>query len=106
MSETKTEAKGFFLFFGDLPLLERLSDEERGRLLTALTEYALYGRTPTFIDRYLYFVFDTFASKIDSYYKIKKLTRPEPKTESEPIDEELAWDESKLADIKVYSKVE
>ena len=89
MDNVKKEAKGFFIFFGDVPLLERLTDEERGQLLTALIEYAQCGRVPNYIDRYRQLVFETLAKKIDSYYNKQGLSRPST-AEVEPVDEELS----------------
>ena len=86
MNETDNIAKGFFICFNDVTLLERLTAEEKGRLFDALVCYAMNGKAPYCDDRYWEYVFNTFAKRIDSYYKKMNLVAPvpEPKIEVEP----------------------
>lgn len=99
MSNSKKEAKGFFVFFNDVNLLARLSENESGWLFNALIEYALKGVTPIIPegDRYLKFVFDTFSRRINSYYTKQGLSRPELKNEVEQLDEELTFNPSEFS---------
>lgn len=83
MKESDNKAKGFFICFNDVTLLERLTAEEKGRLFDALVDYAMNGKAPNCDDRYWEYVFNTFAKRIDSYYKKMNLVAPVPEPKIE-----------------------
>ena len=83
MVETDNKAKGFFIFFNDVSLLDRLTAEETGNLFKALNVYAMCGKATSFEDRYLNFVFNAFRKHIDSYYKARNLVAPFSPSEPE-----------------------
>ena len=82
------KSTGYFISFSHTILLERLTLEEKGKLLDALNNYAQFGTVTNFDERYLNYVYDAMRKNIDSYYKARELTFPnqtvEPAEEPEP----------------------
>ena len=57
---------GVMLYFDIRPALQRLSDEARGRLLTAIFDYGEFGVVPNFSDDLLAMAWDFIQPRIDA----------------------------------------
>ena len=64
MARESKEKPGVMLYFETMAAAEALSDEQRGKLYSAVYEYACFGKAPSFSDSMLSLAWAFFAPKI------------------------------------------